>query len=341
MLYTDADTFITPADLQVIDPEITTSLGLINQCNPNAPAPLSVQNVIANACKLVGNEITARMMTYGNNVNIAAPGMALHNTAVMFNLSREFRIPYLRLNQIVVSARYAGQTTPLHDYIARVAIRSVYDSIAFRMAVDKNAYDRYSARRDWYTAKINTEFWPILKSTGIDYVLRPLDCPGSAHMPDTGVWGTGNVGTTTSGGAAGGVFDIAITYVDQSQTSYYQGPTNRGNSESHPSATVVGMNVNAGSALTVSIASLNPPDGHIPSSLQFANYSYYARRATGWNVYVGLTGQALYLQNPLAPIPITQKSLVFAGDPVLSGYPVGYGQHGDGFLPIRNIAFRM
>jgi hypothetical protein len=90
----------------------------------------------------------------------------------------------------------------------------------------------------------------------------------------------------------------------------------------------------AGNVAVVSIASLVAPTGAQPlGSIPFAIVEYM--RATGWNVYAGVAGGPLYLQNS-SPLPIATKTFTFPSDPLTNTSVVGPGQYAE-----RNLSLPM
>jgi len=170
-------------------------------------------------------------------------------------------------------------------------------------------------------------------------VIQPLACPGAVREFQAGTWGTANLSGTGSGSTETGnpAYDVAITWV---AIPGYISQVNRGNSESAPSATATGFNVPAGQFLTVSIASLNPPTGTIPSAVGTASGIYTPLGATHWNIYAGKTGGTLYLQNP-SPIPVATQSYALTGVvQQVNSNPVWVGQAPDYNYAFQNMLFR-
>lgn len=343
MLITDADTFVTADDLQAQDPSINDTIDAINSYNPNS-TPIVAQTVIDSALNFCCNELQARLVTYGDNYAAIRPGIVQQSAIVTWGTRTGTRLPFIRLNQIIVTSRYANTTSPVQDWVTYYSLFKLYERLAGNLNVGSAATNRdlFLQKRNKYKRVIEDDLFPIMRRIGVQTIRLPLDCPGAMKIPYSGLWQVSNVSSLSHSGTAGGVFDVAITYVDQSQSNRYNGPGAVNNYESHPSATVSGITISANQVISVSIASLNPPDGNIPEPLKYANYTGMTAKATGWNLYVGLTGQTLYLQNPTSPIPISTKVATLTADPIVnSGYPVGFGQRGEEDTPIRNLAFSM
>lgn len=341
MLFTDADTFVSPDDLTLHDPSINDTIDTVNSYNPNA-TPITLQSSIDAALNFCGNELQARLVTFGDNYSAVRPGVALQSAIVTWGTRTGSRLPFIRLNQIVVTSRYANSSSPIQDWVAYYSIYKTYERLAGNInAANNTNRDLFLQKRNKYKHVIEEDLFPILMRIGVQTIRLPLDCPGAVKIPYTGSWGVTNATTASHSGPTGGTFDIAITYVDQSQSNRYQGPNQVNNFESHPSAIISGLTVLANNVISVSITSLNPPNGQIPEPMRYANYAGMTSQATGWNLYIGLTGETLYLQNPIAPYPISTKVITLTADPVISGYPMGFGQRGDEDTPLRNLAFRM
>jgi hypothetical protein len=342
MLLTDADTFVTADDLEAQDPSVNDTLDTVNSYNQDS-VPITAQAAIDTALNFIGNELQARFVTYGDNYSAIRPGIALQSAIVTWGTRTGSRLPYIRLNQVVVTSRYANSTSPIQDWVTSYALVKLYDRLAGSINVTDSANrDLFLQKRNKYRHILEEELFPVLMRVGVQTVRLPLDCPGAMKIPYSGTWGVNNVTAVSKTGTSGGTFDIAITYVDQSQSNRYRGPGQVNNYESHPSAVISGLVIAPNQALSVSITSLNPPNGQIPEPMRYANYSGMTAQATGWNLYIGLTGGTLFLQNPIAPYPITTQVVTLLTDPVVdAGYPMGFGQRGDEDTPIRNLAFRM
>jgi hypothetical protein len=164
--------------------------------------------------------------------------------------------------------------------------------------------------------------------------------PGAYFERNSGSWSSANVTTVPGPGTLDTpvACDVLITYCDMSQANLYVDASRTNNAESDGSDTI-NVSMTAGNVLSVDISTLNPPSGaQHPSQMMVVVVS--PLKATHWNVYVGMTGGVLYLQN-MAPIPVSTKSYTLAGDPVLSGYTFNGGQYPDRRLSISPTRQRM
>jgi hypothetical protein len=226
--------------------------------------------------------------------------------------------------QIVISSAYADDASAFATWFAYVALANFY-----RSAANRKIKDRYDAKYSRYKCEA-ARMWGTLRANGLPVVFRPLECPGALHAVNAGAWGAANV-TAVSGGASSApvAYDVAITYVDQSQ---YQSATSKGNGESGPSATIA-FTVGAAHFLSVSIAGLNPPNG-VPDQVGIADGQVVPLNASGWNVYAAVSGSVPTLQNA-SPVAIATTSYTLAAAPTATGAALGTGQ-----WPDRNLFFQ-
>jgi hypothetical protein len=232
-------------------------------------------------------------------------------------------IARVKPSQIVVSSAYAGDASSLETWLSYSALANFY-----RAAANRKIKDRYDAKFTRYQAQA-ARAWGTLRANGLPVVFRPLECPGALHGVNAGTWGAANVTAVSGGASLLAVYDVAITYVDQSQ---YLSAASKGNGESGPAATIT-FSLPASHHLSISIAGLNPPNG-APAQVGIADGQVVPLNASGWNVYVGPTGLGLTLQNA-TPIGIGTLSYTFAGAPTTNGAPLQDGQFAD-----RNLFFQ-
>jgi hypothetical protein len=233
------------------------------------------------------------------------------------------------LDQVCVS----GDTWSAFNWIKAWAIAWVL-RIFYRSAYARTVDDRYEKKMALYKDEIIRRHTPNIYGLGVPIVLYPLYRPGSTFTVNAGTWGSSNVSLVAGAGTWNDqTVYVSITWVDQSQPSYYVSPTNTGNAESN-GAEFVPQAVTTGNVIQVSIASLNPPTGVQPIS-QVLVTVVALLKATGWNVYAGLSPSEMYLQNA-TPLPMTQQTFTFPGNPLTSGYTLGLGQ-----LPNRRLSVAM
>lgn len=308
------DDHVSMPDLLAIDPEVAE---IADAEGITFDGEGSITRQAWDECS---DQVLDAMQAFGGDI-IAWPGTL--TTFGAFGVSR----PRLRLNQIVVSAPLGRRVSPLRRWM-------MYQSLVlfYRAASNRRTSDRYELKWQRMTDEAK-QAWRTLWSTGLPMVALPLACPGALHESLAGTWGIDNV-TASPPGWSGGeqrdqTFLVAITWVDQSQ---YISPANTQNAESGPSKTVAVI-VPSGQRITVDISTLNPP-GSVTIPRGMADGPYVTRKATGWNVYIGTSEDALYLQNP-APIPLNTEAHTLTEAPVLSGVTLQPGQ-----FPDANYAFQ-
>jgi hypothetical protein len=321
VLFTDSD-IITPVDLAVVDQEITSDATKLNVTlsGPNS--------IIRRSIEEAGTEITSSFQNFSGYL-VGLGISANHVAAVLNTLTTAINRPRARLNQVCATDPDA---THLHmkRWLEYRALTGFYRSLYHR-----KVEDRFEKKMQNYRAEAKTA-WNILTSNGLPIVLQPLACPGALRELASGVWGTSNVSAGGSGSTeAGNAYDVAITWVN---SQGYITWANNGNGESGPSA-IVTLAAAAGQVLTLTLTGLNPPDGTIPQNLGTADGIYTPQPATGWNVYVGITGQTLWLQNAL-PIPVATTSYSLPNAPTLTGNPMGQGQHPDYNFAFQDVLWR-
>ena len=324
MLWTDADC-LTSGDLISLDPEVddVASAENINLDDPTVGLiHRSVQesaNTLMQYQQIFGGFLTNQNVS-GNHYN-AVMNVGLPSV----NRSR------ILISQVVTSALVPNNWSALKTWCAYKALTRF-----FRDAANRTMKDRYELKAERYAKQVRNDYFETLRATGLPIVRQPIPCPGALYETNTGTWGPGNV--TTAAGAGTDTtdsFDIAITWVDQSS---YLSPSVKNNCESAPSGRVSVQLPGTGNDFIVSIAGLVPPVTAQPSSTMPISVVAYGN-ATGWNVYAGLRGQTLYLQNS-TPIPVSTMSYRIVGNPVISGTPADTGQFPELYFTFQNIIQR-
>jgi hypothetical protein len=317
MLWTDAY-FVSEADMVILEPEVTAIAA------DNSPAIIIdgpgglTQNVLTEA----STYMMSQMQRFGGYLSSGL--VSANHLAAVFNVGG----PGVNRLRIL-----PGQITPddpylpyLKQWVVARLLREFY-----RTAYARTTQDRFKLKMDQYEKDAKWLYWPSIYAMGVPVVFQPMPCPGAVGERAPGTWGQNNVGTVTQAGTTGGTWDVAITYLDQSR---YLGPGRfqKANGESFVSARVT-VTVAANDALTINIDSLNPPsDTNMYGGVDPANLAYAITNnlnATAWNIYVGLSGGTLYLQNPGNPIPISQTTFTFTTDPPIlpigsAGSPIPY-----------------
>lgn len=317
-----------------------TLIGLCSQANS-----LCAQIIASKLQSVIG----------ASNFNPSGGASALHNAAIIWGVRAQSNVVRLRMGQIVMDDLYMGDgpsavsiSGPLHTWLTHWAITLGYRKV---MGAVDASLDRGKIKYDIYYKLTAGEKWSILRSNGIPYVRVPFPAPGALYEPGSGLWSAANLSQTASGGAAGGTFKVAVTWVDQTSTVLYVSPPMKNNSESGPARVfpvtytdgILQQVITADNALSIDISSLTPPNGSINlAESSVTGVTQGTHIATGWNVYVGSTnpGNSMYLQNAI-PIPVGTKTYTLSGDPVLSGYTMGLGQYPDANMPIGDLMIRM
>ncbi len=318
MLWTD-NRFVTNIDMMDVDPEVD-DVATQNSIVINGAAG-TVQKTIEEC----GILMLAQMQRFGG---FLSSGMVSANhLAAVFNTGGPgVNRTRILLNQIVA---FDPMIPVVKQWVLYKCLERFY-----RAAVNRTLEDRYRSKMDMYIREIRQVYWPNVKNVGLPMVYRPMPAPASTLLRNPGTWTTSNVSSVTQAGPAGGAFDIAVTYVDQ---TFYRTPVLKNNSEGFISARVA-ITVPSGKVLSVSIATLRPPDGTAdPADVCLALTTPLT--ATGWNVYVGTVGGDLYLQNA-TPIAIATTSHQLPLDPVLSGHVSDFGQFPDAYYTVQDLLQR-
>ena len=327
MLWTDAIA-ITSADLMRYDAEAVT---VALQENITLDG---VNGSCQSGYEDAANELMKLVISFGGYLN--AGDLSANHLAAVLNVGIGNSVRQkVGLQQVVISGDVATQSTWLRTWATYIVLKQLY-----RDAFGRTINDRYKLKLDALKDDMQRRILPNVMALGVPIVTRPLDCPGAfyglsgvpgSNFPSSfttsGTWGSDNVSLVAGAGTLDNQsVDVVVTYCDMSQANFYLSPAQTNNMESNPSTTVT-QGMTAGDVLSISIASLNPPSGGQPPQ-QVLVVVVSPGKATHWNLYVGLTGKVLYLQNP-APIPIATKTYTLPGDPVLSGYQCGIGQYAD------------
>jgi hypothetical protein len=231
--------------------------------------------------------------------------------------------PRILASQIVTGTQYSADTSWVKTWMAYRALLLFYSS-----AANRKAKDRYQLKADKY-AKCSNRHWCTVVSNGLPIAFQPLECPGAIHGYSAGIWSASGLSAVSGGAGAGGMVDVALTYVDQSK---YVSSIAKNNAESGPSA-IADINLGASQFLQVSIAALSPPSTARMMNLGRADGVVTSLLATGWNIYAGPSGGVLTLQN-VAPIPIGTATYTFTAQIGNTGPVVAQGQYADRNLPL-------
>lgn len=312
MIWTD-DLFVSTADLVSEDPDIVDAADSLNITLTGDSG--TIQRATEEAGMYLEN-ILVSFTTYISSNDLSSNHMA----AVFYTGSAPNQRRRVTLDQVVVTGRNATYWSECKIWAVNWVLKRFYISARGR-AQD----DRYATKAAAYLLRERAELWPALKQSGIPIVLRPMPAPDAAQLPNPGSFqasATAGAGTVTAN------YDVAVTYVDQSR---YINQTARGNAEGNPTR-LQNVALSTGNVLRVDITNLNPPNGSI-NPADIARGFVVPLNATGYNIWAGLHGQTLYLQNT-NPVPIGTKVTTLTTDPLLSGPTVGTGQFYDQMLSV-------
>jgi hypothetical protein len=325
MLWTD-DYFVSTDDLTSIDPEVGDVATAESITIDGATGV--VQRTIENG----GQQLLAQMQRFGGYLSSGL--VSANHLAAVFNVGG----PGVNRTRILL-----GQIVAYDPYFPVVKTWMCYKTLEkfYHAAFSRTLNDRYEKKYKQFSYDVRMEHWPNLKNVGLPIVYRPMYCPGAVNerIPgttrlQTDTWSASNVTQVAQAGTTGGDFDVAITYVDQ---TFYISQSIKANAESYRSA-IQTLQVDAGNAIQISIASLVPPNaGSDPAMLSQAIAT--PLNASGWNVWVGNSGDVLYLQNS-SPIPIATQTYTLSADPVLSGFQLDFGQYADAFYTVQDLIQR-
>jgi hypothetical protein len=313
LLWTDS-VFIVQDDLLRIDSEVSvvaTSEGIT----------LTGDNgLLRGAVEEAANEMMKLVISFGGYLN--AGDLTANHLAAVLNVGVGNSVRQkIGLQQVVVSGDVPGQWNWIKQWTVFWALKTFY-----RDAFARLGGDRYKTKMDFYKEELQRRITPNLWALGIPMVIRPLVRPAALFERNTGTWDSSNVNLVTGSGTAITSFDVVITYVDMSQPNFYASAAFPNNCESECSD-IITVTPDGTQVIEVDITSLQPPTGaQHPSQIMVVVVS--PLKATNWNIYIGLQGGTLYLQNSL-PIPISTKTFTLPGDPVLSGYESSNGQYPD------------
>ena len=335
MLWTDAD-FISLNDLLAIDPDISdtaTSLGINLASTPGQPGMIRIGIVDAGR-KLENNLISFTTYISSNDLS------ANHLAAVFYTGTQPNQRRRITPDQIVVSGRNINYDSDIKQWaLNRVLIRF------YLAASNRSEDDRYTRRLAQFIKQDKTEYWPMLKQSGMPFVYRPMPAPGAIQQPNSGTWSISQ--TAVGGCVAVGSQVVGITYTDS--TKYFGAagnlpganpPNQNGEGDAGTLQTII---LTTGNAISFNITKLNTPGGLISVS-DIARGFVVPLNADGWNIYVGAgDGTAtvpMYLQNTSGPIPITTKTFTLPGDPLTSGFTMGVGQYVESFMATQDLLQR-
>jgi len=318
MLFTDR-VFITAALLDTIDGEFS-KVATAESMNATA--------FIAEAVAASGDDFVGRIQSFSGYL-CGVGANANHQAAVLNILSTAINRPRALLNQICVSEPNPTRTA-FRRWVQYFVLCEFYVAMS-----NRKVNDRYATKAKNYE-KQRRRFWETLKGNGFPVVAAPLPCPGATLEYNAGTWGSSNV-TAVAGGTAPSpvTYDVSVTWCSSPN---YVSSANQGNAESGGAA-VQSILVPPANVISVNITGLNPPNGTVAVAIGTAQGIYSPQIATHWNVYAGITGQTLHLQNS-TPIPVATTSYLFTAAPVATGFPQNAGQAAQWDMAFVNMLWR-
>lgn len=324
MLWTD-QVFLSVADLSSVDSEVSAV------ASANGLTLTGDGGSIRRGLGEASDHLLKRAVSLGGYVQNSGTNLSVNHLAAVLStgVSSSVRTAFI-MNQVVVS----GPTDKDWSHVKRWAAHWCLYFI-FRDCFNRSKDDRYETKMKNYRAELDWRLTPTLTSLGIPLVISPLDAPAAAMSPNSGIWANSSVSLEAdAAGTLTDQVDVAVTYVDLDVYGDDQDPKN---GESSASEKIV-VQLESGKVLKVDISSLNPPTGAQDKRyLPYRPVSFLT--ASGWNLYVGLSGGTMYLQNS-APIPIATKSLQLTGNPQLSGSVLMQGQIPDSYFHPKEVRQR-
>jgi hypothetical protein len=308
-LFTDGP-FVTSSILSTVDREF---LDIAKKEKVNVDGPSG--NVLDEYTLDAGSEFQAYIQNFSGY--LVGTGVNSNHLAAVLNISSAaINRPRALLQQIVVT-----EPNPIRrNFINWVKYSCLYDFYR-SLSAQRTNEDKYLTRMAIYESEKRKK-WNFLKGNGFPVVLSPFSRPGALWDAGAGVWGSANVSQTSGGTYPNDAsYDVSITWVS---LPAYISPINQNGGESAGSERAT-IDVTAGQVILVSLSGLNPPTGKMNPNTGTAQGIYSSANATGFNVYTGLKGGILYLQNN-SPIPLTSGGFAFQGPPVLSGTVLNAGQ---------------
>ena len=323
MIFTDGP-FITYVDLDRIDGEFSSIANKQSVVVDGSP-----DSIIYTSTMDAGSTLIAKLQSFGGTLNWVGIDSNNAATVVITGLTSVNR-PRVVLSQVIVLEPNPMRRV-MKRWVSYYTLFNFYRMIALR----RTGEDRFADKTNMYDAEQERQ-WGVLKSIGIPVVITPFPSPGAIWEYGSGTWGTSNV-TAISGGSAPStvVYNVSITWVNNQN---YISPTNQSGGESGGSQPV-SVTVGTNKVININITSLNPPQGSVQSSIGVADGICPVQQPTGWNIYVGVVGGPLYLQNS-SPIGISTLTYTFTGAPVATGFVQNEGQPAQYNITLQKTLYR-
>lgn len=322
MLGTDIE-WLTIADLRAEDKVLVDDIAGANE--------IDLSNCIARAIDDVGVRLLSDLIQMESYPTDSVSFIHLRALGMVGQASR------LQLQQVVIDAQDGQAMSPLKTWALHEAILRAYRK-CINNAVD--TVDKYLSRVKFEEREIQNKLYPRVYNGGVAVVRAPLSRPGATRdWWPVGCWPATPV-TTTAGSGSAGTYDVAVTWVDQSNgTASYVSWSKTGNCESAPSD-IITVDATANTDLVVDISCFAPPAGIVPVEVLG---TVFPRKATGWNIYCAISGNPLRLQNS-TPFALPAPAAGLTQPAFLSITPqrftpiVGYASMGNGQRRDMNLA---
>lgn len=318
MLFTDSD-IVSQKALAQVDSEVD----LVASTSKRTIVIEGTGSICRLAWQECGQMLLSAQQVYGAFYSQGA--LSANHLSAIHNIGSPRAQARCRLNQVVAHNKdYANSDSPLQQWMQYQALYLLFRDAAVRLASSKDRYDEKSSR---YSGLARAR-WDDIRAQGLPIVGKPLEAPGALHGFNSGTWSESNLSSASGGASAAQSVYVAITWYD---SSAYASQSSKGNGESGASQ-ILPFTIPLNQLLSVDITSLNPPTG-VMDPVGVASATFNPLNATHWNIYVGQTDDALWLQR--AGIAIATKSAALTTDPVYSGNPLLSGQ-----FPDQNIVFQ-
>jgi hypothetical protein len=237
------------------------------------------------------------------------PGLSANHIATVMDtgVGRDVAAPRIDMAQVVVNYGNEKGWRTLEQILAYQTLFELY-----RSAHSRKINDTYQNRMNMAEQELKRCLrW--IQQNGVPVADLPLTRP-AAKYEESGTWDNSNVSTSTVPATTGGQFYVKISYVVGTVESALSEP--------------VLIDVAAGKAISVSIASLVHPTGQVK-----VDGVWYPRLVpTGWHIYCASFTSRTYYRQTSSPVAIGTASYTFTADPVFSGVQAALGQK-----PDRNV----
>lgn len=343
MLWVDRD-WIWVSDLASVEPEIEEDAAALDTTLAGHNG--LIRRAMEEMTRVLENALVS-FTTYISSNDMSAN----HLAAVMFTGSAPNQRRRFTTDQIVIAGRNQNYWSEIKQWGVTYTLRRFYMT-----AANRAKEDRYSIKRDYYYNEEVNHLRPSLYQSGVPIVYRPMPAPDATNLRNPGTWAVSAVSGASSSTLQ---YDVAISYTDSTRFISVGSRMNT-NGEGGPSQ-VKSVTLGGSQVIQVDLTGLNAPAGNV-SLTDIARGFVVPLNADGYNLWVGLHGQTLYLQNLNGPINLRQNLVyALAGDPAVTAFsavnpaqypladdttvqasPYGNGQYVEAFMTINpNLRIRM